>query len=164
MTPEEKLKKIKNKYAGRIRIALQKAAREIAQPIVDLIKLRTRELGENGNNEKLKIKQSTENYRKRYEDNLHPDTSPGTANLTATGQLLDALRARAGGGKVTIDIKPTKRKGELSGSKSKLNNNQVREYVEKNPSNEFLKLSEAEKKEVIDLAAEIINKELRGLS
>lgn len=164
MKPEDKLAQIKKKYAGRIRIALQKAAREIAEPIMELIRFRTRQLGENANNEKLKIKQSTEKYRERYADNLHPDTSPGTANLTGTGQMIDALRARAGGGKVTIDIKNTKRRRELSGGKSKLNNNEVRKFVEMNPSNEFLKLSEAEKKEVIELASEIINKELRGLS
>jgi hypothetical protein len=164
MKPEDKLAQIKKKYAGRIRIALQKAAREIAEPIMELVRFRTRQLGENKNNEKLTIKKSTEKYRERYADNLHPDTSPGTANLTGTGQLLDALQAKAGGGKVTITVKKSKRKGELSGGKSKLTNEEVRNWVEKNKQNEFLKLSEAEKKEVIEIAAEIINKELRGLS
>lgn len=162
MSADLKIKSIRNKYAGRIRIALQKTARQLAQNIVDLIKLRTRVEGE-GTNGKLKpLSKGYVKSRNRYRDNLSPETSPGESNLTATGQMIDALRGRAGAGKVTVDIKPTKRKSELSGGKSKLDNNQVRAFVEKD--REFLKLSDDEKREVIELARQIIEDELRDLS
>lgn len=160
---QEVFSKLKKKYSGRIRIAQQKVARELAVALVDLLKLRTR-IQKEGTNGPLKdLKASTIKQRERYSDNLHPDTDPSTSNLTATGQLLDALRGRAGGGKVTIDIKPTKRKRGLSGAKSSLTNEDVRKYVEDN-GREFLKLSSAEKDEVVKLATEMFNEELQGLS
>lgn len=161
MKPEDKVRSVRNKYSGRIKIALQKAAKEMAVYIVDIIKIRTRIEGE-GTDGKLKpLKPSTIKNRNRYSDNLSPDTDANTSNLTATGQMIDALRGRAGGGKVTVDIKPTRRKDELNGGRSGLTNNEVRAFVEKD--REFLKLSEYEKRDATELAKKIINDHLKGL-
>lgn len=183
MTPDEKIKKFREKANGRIKIAQQKAAMELAVYIVDVLKLRTRIEGE-GTNGKLKpladsyIKQrrgelsfftigkgdgrTKVTYEPSKSPKLHPDTSPDTSNLTQTGQLLDALRGRAGGGKVTIDIKKTKRKPDMYGNKSDLTNEDVRKFVEE-AGREFLKLSPDEKKEVIDLTTKIITEQLKDL-
>lgn len=161
MSAADQINKIRNKYSGRIKIATQKAAREMALYIVEVVKARTRFLGE-GTSGKLKpLKTSTKKYRKRYEDNLSEDTSPDESNLTGTGQLLDALRGRAGAGKVTVDIKPGRRKGELYGGKSTLSNQEVRKYVEED--REFLKLSDKEKEDATELATQIIKEQLRSL-
>jgi hypothetical protein len=156
---------LKKKISGRIRIAQQKVARELAPVIVDVVRLRTREEGIGTDGPLKKLEDSTIETRERYSSNLHPDTSPSKSNLTATGQLLDALRGIASQGKVTVDIKPTSRKAELSGKKSKktLTNNDVREYVEDN-GREFLKLSDAENKEVRELATELMQEQFKDLS
>jgi hypothetical protein len=184
MTPEEKIRQIKNRYSGKLKIIQQKVALKLAQGLVEYIKLRTREEGEGTNgplkplSESYKKQRSGElafftigkgdgrkvvSYKPNKKPNLHPDTEPGKSNLTATGQMLDALRGRAGGGKVTIDIKPTTRRKELNGKRSGLTNNEVRQYVE-DAGREFLKLSPDEKKDVIDLATQLINEELASLS
>lgn len=156
---------LKKKVQVRIKIAQQKVARELAPVIVDVVKLRTREEGIGTYGALKKLEDSTIEIRERYSSNLHPDTSPSKSNLTATGQLLDALRGTASQGKVTVDIKPTSRKAELSGKKSKktLTNNDVREYVEDN-GREFLKLSDAENKEVRELATELMQEQFKDLS
>lgn len=181
MTPDEKIKKFRENASGRIRIAQQKAAIELAVYIVDVLKLRTRIEGD-GTNGKLKplsdsyIQQrkgdlsffTTKKNKKKVpytpkkSPKLHPDTSPETSNITQTGQLLDALRGRAGGGKVTIDIKKTKRKPDMYGKKTNLTNEDVRKYVEE-AGREFLKLSPDEKQEVIDLTTKIIMEQLKDL-
>ena len=162
MTPEEKILEIKRKYGGRLKIALNKAAKIMGQSIVDVILIRTRIEGQGTNGKLDRLEPSTKKYRKRYADNLHPDTSPNTSNLTATGQLLDAIKFTSGNGKVKVFIKNTKRKKDLGGYKSKLTNDEVRAEVEK--SREFLKLSESEKEDATKLAANIIEEELRNLS
>jgi hypothetical protein len=163
MTPEQKLNQLKNKYAGKLRIIQQKVALKIAQGLVEYIKIRTQQEGEGTDGTLDRLSEKYIKHRTKYESRLSPDTDPGRSNLTATGQMLNALRGRAGGGKVTIDIKPTTRRKELGGKKSGLNNNQVRQYVE-DAGREFLKLSPDEKKDVIDLATQLINEELARLS
>ncbi|MCS6281447.1 MAG: hypothetical protein HUM72_12515 [Dolichospermum sp.] len=163
MTPEEKIRQIKNRYSGKIKIIQQKVALKLAQGLVDYIKLRTREEGEGTSGKLDPLSKKYIEQRIKKSNRLHPDTSPSKSNLTATGQMLDALRGRAGGGKVTIDIKPTTRRKELNGKKSGLTNNEVRQYVE-DAGREFLKLSPDEKKDVIDLATQLINEELASLS
>lgn len=179
MTPEEKIAEIKKKYGGRVRIAMTRAAKKIGQAIVDTIIIRTRLEGQGTNGKLAKLSPSyikqrkgelsffTKNkivvpYAPKKEPRLHPDTSPETSNLTATGQLLDALKFTSGGTKVKVFIKKTKRKKEFNGSKSGLTNDEVRAYVEKD--REFLKLSPEEKEDVTRLAIDLIEEELRSLS
>jgi hypothetical protein len=159
----KKIEILKQKIANRTRIAQAKAAKELSKIIPDVIKLRTRQEGEDKNNRPLKnLEASTKEYRERYQDNLHPDTSPGTSNLTATGQLLDSIQGRSTGSKVSIEIKGGRRRGELSGSDSRITNKKLRKYVE-DQGREFLQLSEAEREEAKDLARQIILDEIRSV-
>lgn len=177
----KKLELLKKKLAVKIKLAQVKAAKALAEVIPDVIKLRTRQEGE-GVSGKLKplsdsyiaqrkgdvafatIGKGDERkvipYKPSKAPDLHPDTTPETSNLTATGQLIDAVQGKSAGSKVTIDIKKGKRKGELSGGKSTLSNQQVRKYVEDN-GREFLELSKQERIEAEEFAKEIILKEIK---
>jgi hypothetical protein len=162
MTPDEKLASIKARYSGRIKIILQQVARDLVDPIIDLIKIRTQIEGEGTKGSLSPLSSSYIKQRERYADNLSSETSPKKSNLTATGQLIDALTGKAGGGKVVVTINKKRRKPDVSGSRSGLTNDQVRKYAEEN-GREFLKLSEAEKKEVTEIATQLINEKLSKL-
>lgn len=157
----KKLELLKKKLQVRKKLAQVKAAKELAIVIPEVIKIRTRLDGEGINGPLNELQESTEKYRTRYRENLHPDTSPGKSNLTATGQLLDAIKGKSSGSKVTIEIKGGKRKGELSGARSKLTNKEVRKYVEDN-GRKFFELSEKEREEATQLAKDIILEELKS--
>jgi hypothetical protein len=161
MSAKASIEKIKRKTAVATRIATREAAKEIIQVVIDVIKIRARLEGEGGKGKFKKLEPSTIAIRERYERNLSKDTTPETSNLTATGQLLDAITGKSVGGKVTITVKKTKRKRELSGSRSGLTNEQVRSYVEN--EREFLTLNEQDKDEVIKVATEIVKEKLRDL-
>lgn len=158
-----KLELLKKKLQVKTRLAQVKAAKALAKAIPEVIKLRTRQEREGVNGALAELEESTVKYRERYRDNLHPDTSPRTSNLTATGQLIDAIQGRNAGTKVTVDIKGGKRKGELSGGRSKKTNKEVRKHVEE-AGRVFLELSKAERQEAQDLAKEIILEELRSVT
>lgn len=158
----KQLELLKKKLQVQIRLAQVKAAKALAEAIPEVIKLRTRQEGEGVNGKLKDLEDSTIKYRERYSDNLHPDTSPKTSNLTGTGQLIDAIQGKSAGSKVKIEIKGGKRKGELSGGKSKKSNKEVRKYVE-DAGREFLELSKAERQEAKELAADIIKEELRSV-
>jgi hypothetical protein len=156
----KKLELLNKQIQVKTKLAQVKAARELSQVIPELVKLRTRQASEGVDGPLNALEDSTIKYRERYQDNLHPDTSPITSNLTGTGQLIDAIQGKSAGSKVTIDIKKGKRKGELSGGKSKLSNQQVRKHVEDN-GREFLELSKQERIEAEEFAKEIILKEIK---
>lgn len=158
----KKLELLKKKLEVKTKLAQAKAAKALAETIPEVIKLRTRQEGEGVNGKLKSLASSTKKYRERYEDNLHPDTSPGQSNLTGTGQLIDAIQGKSAGTKVTVDIKQGKRKGELSGGKSKLSNKEVRKYVEE-AGREFLELSNQERKEAEELAKDIILEEIKSV-
>lgn len=158
----KKLSLLNKKIQVKIKLAQVKAAKVLAEIIPDVIRIRTRLEGEGVSGSLKSLKASTIKNREKYKDNLHPDTSPSESNLTATGQLLDAIQGKSAGSKVTIDIKKGKRKGELYGNKSKISNKEVRRHVEDN-GREFLDLSKDEKKESEELAKEIILEEIRSV-
>lgn len=158
----KQLELLKKKLQVQLRLAQAKAAKALAEAIPEVIKLRTRQEGEGVSGPLKDLEDSTIKYRERYADNLHPDTSPRTSNLTATGQLIDAIQGKSAGSKVKIDIKGGKRKGELSGGKSKKTNKEVRKYVE-DAGREFLELSKVERQEAEELAKEIILEEIRSV-
>lgn len=159
----KKLELFNKKLQVKIKLAQVKAAKALAEAIPEVIKLRTRQEGEGVSGPLKKLEDSTEKYRERYSDNLHPDTSPKTSNLTATGQLIDAIQGKSAGSKVKIDIKSGKRKNELSGGRSKQTNKEVRKYVE-DAGREFLELSKAERKEAEELAKQIILEEISSVT
>lgn len=161
MSASDTIAKLNRKLQVKIRAATTQAAREVIQVVIDVIKIRVRLEGEGKKGSLKELKESTIKYRERYSKRLHPDTEPSKSNLTATGQMLDALTGKASGNKVTVFIKNNKRKKELSGSRSGLTNEQVRSYVEK--EREFLVLSEQDKREVIEVAVEIIRQSIKDL-
>lgn len=158
----KQLELLKKKLQVKIRLAQAKAAKALAESIPEVIKLRTRQEGEGVSGPLKDLADSTIEYRQKYSDNLHPDTSARTSNLTATGQLIDAIQGKSAGSKVKIDIKGGKRKGELSGGKSTKTNKEVRKYVE-DAGREFLELSKVERQEAEELAKEIILEEIRSV-
>ena len=93
---------------------------------------------------------------------MDPDTSPSTSNATATGQMLNSMKGKASGTKITIELNAT-RKGELNGKRSKLSNSEVNKYYEQGKG-EWFALQEAEKQEALDYATEIIKEEIRKVS
>lgn len=166
-SPSAQMRIIQRKIQNAVFQAQKKAARELIQVIIDAIRTRTRLLGELADGTPIPSNEdSTVKYRQRYSKNLDSDTSPGNSNATATGQLLNSMKGKASGTKITIDLKSGRRK-ELSGSKSTQTNTQVNEYYENikgeygPKKREWLKLSETEKQEAIDYATEIIKEEIK---
>lgn len=142
--------------------AQKKAARELVQVLIDMIRTRTRLLKEFVDGSSMEAKGHSEGYikkRRKFQNRLDADTAPETSNATATGQMLNSMKGKASGTKITIDLKTGRRK-ELDGSKSKLTNSKVREYYEESKGVWF-GLQEVEKKEAIDYATEIIKDEIK---
>lgn len=161
MSAPSTIEAVKRKYQVQIRIAQREAAKELAQIIVEFIKLRTQQEGE-GTRGKLDSLSDSYIEQRRKSDRLSSDTSPEKSNATATGQMLNALKGSSSGTTAKVVIKDSNRKRELNGSKSKLNNNEVRKFFEDN-GREFLKLSKEEKSDMVDIATKIIKERLRDL-
>lgn len=161
MSASSTIEALKRKYQVRIKIAQREAAKELAQIIVDFIKLRTQE---EGDGTKGKLKGLDEKYieQRRKSKRLSSNTSPEKSNATATGQMIDALKGSSSGTKAKVVVKDSSRRKELNGGKSGLTNNEVRKYFEDN-GREFLKLSPDEKKDMVDVATKLIKERLRDL-
>lgn len=157
-----KLKELSNRLKVKIKLAQVKAARALAETIPEVIRIRTQQEGDGVNGPLKSLEPSTKKYRKRYEANLSSDTDPDRSNLTATGQLLDSIKGKNIGSKVVIEPGKSKRKGELSGGKSRLTNREVNKYVDEN-GREFLRLNKQETEEATNLAKDIIAEELRSV-
>lgn len=122
----------------------------ITQISVEMIQERVRDRGKGvanrgGNEHNLApLKPSTIKARSRKK--LHPKTSPARSNLTETGQMLDALRAkgiRKGVGRITIN---PKRRGTT------ITNDEVSFFVSgKRP---FMDLSKSELARLTKITAE----------
>jgi hypothetical protein len=163
MTASAQLRIMQKKIENAIFQAQKKAARELVQIIIDVVRTRTRLLKELASGKQIgKNEPSTIAYRERYSKNLDSDTSPSTSNATGTGQLLNSMKGKASGTKITIDLKSGRRK-ELSGSKSKITNTEVNKYYEEKKGQWFA-LQEKEKEEAIAYAAEIIKQEIQKVS
>lgn len=157
-----KLKDLSNRLKVKIKLAQVKAARALAETIPEVIRIRTQQEGDGVNGQLKALESSTKKYRKRYKANLSSDTDPDRSNLTATGQLLNSIKGKNIGSKVVIEPGKSKRKGELSGGKSRLTNKEVNKYVDEN-GREFLRLNKQETEEATNLAKDIIAEELRSV-
>jgi hypothetical protein len=73
--------------------------------------------------------------------------------------MLNSMKGKATGTKITIDLKTGRRK-ELDGRKSSLTNSQVNEYYEKQKG-EWFGLQDSEINELIDYATESIKEEIK---
>jgi hypothetical protein len=171
MTPEEKIRDFKIKYAKRIKETLNDVAKIAAEKTMNDVIARTKSgLGSNGQLKALSGKYI--GFRRRWSAFLAKDTSPAKSNLTATGQLLEALyyrvvgtrffikvntkkRSEGLGGEKLVTITKTNKKGKkkVVGYESSLNNDQVRKYTE-DAGREFLALSEKEKEDLRKFTAE----------
>ena len=175
MTPEEKIRKFKEKYGAQIKKGLNEAAQKAAEKTLNDVVKRTKEgYGTNG---KLKeLSTSYKEFRKRWSAFLASDTSPNKSNLTATGQLLEALYYRVVGSRFFIKVNSKNRDEGLGGEnlvrvqvskkksemKSKLTNEQVRKFVE-DAGREFLQLNDEEKKNLERFTADILRQSLREI-
>jgi hypothetical protein len=151
-----------NKLKGKIAIAKHKGIQAAINRLLKVIPsmIFTRVKSGEGINGKLKpLAKSTISQRKTYSDNLDITTSPSESNATATGQMLNAIVGGKNNNGLSFKINDKKRKGELSGAKSKLTNNQVRKLYE-DSGRDFFELTEEERKEANDIAVEIIKDEL----
>jgi len=175
MTPQEKIKKFKEKYGVEIKKALKLATEQAAKSTMEKVIKRTKAgIGTEGDLKELST--SYIEFRKRWSSFLAKDTSPSKSNLTATGQLLEALyyrvvgtrffikvnsknRDEGLGGEELVKVQVTKKKSEY---KSKLTNDQVRQFTE-DAGREFLKLSDEEKKELEKFTADILKKSLSSV-
>lgn len=157
MKPDEQIAKIKHKYSKQIKEALREVTRIGAEKAMnDVIKITKQGIGSDG--AKLKeLKASTIAFRRRWSAFLAKDTSPAKSNLTATGQLLDALYFRTVGSRFFIKVNTKTRGDDLGGYDRGLTNDQVRQYVEE-AGREFLKLSDKEKQDL----TEFIRKEFEN--
>jgi hypothetical protein len=179
----KKLEQLSKQLQVKIKLAQVKAAREIAALIPELIRLRTRGAGEGVDGPLKELSDSYVEQRKgelsffttgegdskrvvpykpSKKPKLHPDTTPETSNLTATGQLLDSIKGKNIGTKVIIEPSKGKRKGELSGGKSTLSNKEVLKYVELN-GRKFHELSKEEREEIIKIVEQIIKDEISSV-
>lgn len=152
---------VKRKYQIKIRIAQREAAKEMARIIVEMIRIRTQGEGF-GTNGKLDPLDEKYIEQRRKSKRLSPKTSPEKSNATATGQMIDALKGSSSGNTAKVVVKDSSRRRELNGGKSSLTNNEVRQFFEDN-GREFLKLSADEKKEMVDVATQLIKERLRDL-
>lgn len=144
--------------------AQKKAARELIQIIIDTIRTRTRLLKELANGSKIPALES-EAYKKlraKYANRLDADTSPNESNATATGQMLNSMKGKANGTKITIGLKSGRRK-ELDKRKPSQTNTQINSHYEKGKG-EWFALQQSEKQEAIDYATEIIKEEIKKVS
>jgi hypothetical protein len=188
MKPEDKIRKYKEKYSERLKKTTKLVTQQAGQFAFDLLIIRTKSgFGTNGILDDLSI--NYVEFRKRWSAFLADDTSPETSNLTATGQLLDALFLRVVANKFLIKVNTKKRqeglggealeevkkatytgKGEnrkktgekVTGFQSKLTNDQVRKFSE-DAGRVFLEFNEQEKQKVRQFAKELFKEYLSDI-
>lgn len=188
MTPEEKIRQFKDKYGKRIKEITKEVTKDTGEMAYDLLYIRTKSgFGTNG---PLKaLSPSYVDFRKRWSAFLADDTSPSESNLTATGQLLDALFLRVVADKFFIKVnsknreeglggesleevkrdvykgkgKDRKKVGEkTTGYQSRLTNDQVRKFVE-DAGRVFLEFNEDEKRQIREYAADLFREKLADI-
>ncbi|MEM5807979.1 MAG: hypothetical protein QW818_02500 [Candidatus Aenigmatarchaeota archaeon] len=111
------------------------------------------------------FKPLSKNYielRKKFSSNLSKRTRPKKSNVTATGQMIDAMRAVPASGKIVIEISG-RRSRELTGavpSGDLANNATIARFVEKG-GRPFFAATNAEKQFLIREIKFMILKKLR---
>ena len=162
MTPEEKIRDFKKKYAQRVKTTLNEVAKIAAEKTMSDVIARTK-AGYGTDRQLEKLSGKYIGFRRRWSAFLAKDTSPAKSNLTATGQLLNALyfrvvgprffikvntkkRSEGLGGEKLVSITKTNKKGKTKtvGYESSLSNDEVRKFTE-DAGREFLALSDKEK-------------------
>lgn len=108
----------------------------LAKDVANQIKKRTRlGYGVASGGKQIRLKPLTEKYietRQDFSENLSEATTPKRSNLTATGQLLDAIQGTGATAKAEIGFNPNSRRSGLTGRGARgLTNVKLKEYVEK---------------------------------
>ncbi len=142
------------------------ACKELAIKVADRVKKRTRlGYGVSDSGERIKLDSLSPRYietREDYSENLSAATRARRSNLTATGQMLDAIEGKGAPSKVIIEI-AGRRTGELTGGRSRATNAEVARYVQEQ-GRTFFALTTSEKKafarEVKQLILETVRKRL----
>lgn len=159
--PADQIKSLAIKLRIAQREAKKKALRELALIMPDVLKLRIQQEGEGLNGSLPPLSEKYIKQRKKSRK-LSPDTSPSKSNLTATGQMLNAIRTKITGDKLTIFINKNKRSSDISGRKSNLTNNELRRIIEEEVGTKFFDLTKEERQEAIDLTTKIIADEIKS--
>ena len=178
----EKIKSFKLKYKKELAHAIKYVTSETGQAFLDGVISRTK----SGKGTTGKLKELTKKYiefRRRWKYQLDKSTTPDTSNLTATGQLLEALYLRVVGDKFFIRVNTKTREQSLGGDSSRTEktktqetfrkkgkvgtrtkhgsisvsvrtNDEIRAYVEK-AGREFLSVSPSEKTELDKYASDL---------
>lgn len=143
-------------------------AKKLGEGLASQIKKRTRlGYGVNKFGARIKLDALSDDYvdkRVEYKENLSDATTAKRSNLTATGQLLDAIKGGGERAKPIVSISG-KRSRELTGSKSRKSNAQVSNFVAMN-GRPFFGLTTSERKafvrEVKTILLAGVKKRLRG--
>lgn len=183
---KRKIRKIAKELGGDI---LSKQLESLRPEIIKMIIKRTRGRGRGvKDGEEIRLKPLSDSYKKvrkgelaffkrksgllsvfdprktrgrKKKIKLHPETTPTKSNLTATGQLLDSIKARKKKFSLIFFIAKRKKKRLVGKASNKVNTQDVAEYVQKDRP--FLSLSNKEKKKVSKSIAKIIKKALRKI-
>jgi len=156
-----KMRILKKKIERAVFQAQKKAARELVDILIQEIKNRVRILRETVSGKQFDDLDPKYIERRKKAKNLSKETFPDSSNATATGQMIDAMRGKASGSKISIVLKDD-RKRELGGYPSRVGNNKVREEYEKKMG-EWFELQQGEKDRAIDHATEIIKEEIKNV-
>lgn len=159
------------KNLDQVKKSMESVMPELRREIPDQIRTRTRlgggvdhdgkdRLG--GNRKKLAgLSAGYKKTRKRYSSNLSSDTTVSKSNLTATGQLLDAIKAKIVGRKSLEIFLEKNRSVDLYGNSAKINNEQLAEYVEE--KRKFFGLTDGEMNKFRRMIREKIESDLLKL-
>ena len=167
MSVKDDIKKVSEKIKKELTKAIdRKLYDQIGKEASQLIRTRTRlgkGVSEVGSFEKLKkLEGSTKKTRRKFKENLSELTTPNRSNLTATGQMLDAITHKPTQKNVTITISGS-RDRELTINYSTKSNKRVADNVQKN-GRVFFKLANVEiteiRRTIEQLLKEIIKKQL----
>jgi len=108
-------------------------SKRLGDSVTETIRRRTRQgYGVDSAGNRTKLKALTDEYvetRRRYSDDLSEFTTPKKSNLTATGQMLDAMRGVASRGRIEVEIAGSRKPG-LGGQRSKISNSTLARYVQ----------------------------------
>lgn len=186
MSAADQIKKFKEKYGKEITEITREVTKETGSMAYDLLFLRTK-AGQGTNGPLKELSKSYVDFRKRWSSFLADDTSPSESNLTATGQLLDAMFLRVVAGRFIIKVNSKKRdqglgggeveeikrdvfkgKGQnkkkvgekTTGVQSKLTNDQVRKFVE-DAGRVFLEFNDDEKRQIREFALNMFRDKLK---
>lgn len=160
--PGQKIKSLAIRLRIAQREAKKKALKELALIMPDVLKLRIQQEGEGLKGKLPPLTSDAYIKLRKKSKRLSPDTSPTKSNLTATGQMLEAIKTKITGDKLTIFINNNKRKADLSGRKSDLTNNELRKIIEDEVGTKFFDLTKEEREEATELATKIIADEIKS--